>query len=420
MEITEVLAREVLDSRGNPTVEVDVIADCGRGRAAASSGASKGAREALELRDGGRRFGGKGVLKAVANARKLGAKLVSADPCRQSEIDVMLIKAAGPNKRKVGANATTALSLAVCTAAANCKGMPVYKYLNRTAQTLPVPLMNIINGGKHAGSGLAIQEFMIVPLRFKSFSDALRAGCEVYHELGGILEKRYGMGARNVGDEGGYAPPMGKTADALRAITDAIDAAGHSRKVFLGMDAAASSFFVNGKDRKYRIDGKELGADDLLHFYSDLVKEWPIVSIEDPFYEEDFASFAAITRELGGRVQIVGDDLLVSNVEYLKKGIGVRAANAILLKINQVGTLTEATETAKHAMRNGWGVIVSHRSGETEGTFIADLAVALECGQIKTGAPCRSERTAKYNRLLRIEEELGGKAKYGTPKLFGR
>jgi enolase len=419
MKIKNVIAREILDSRGNPTVEVDVFTDISFGRAAAPSGASTGTREALELRDCGQRFGGKGVQKAVANAKALGRRLIGKDPSRQKEIDDYLIKAAGPNKRKSGANATTALSLAVCVAAANGKGMPVYRYLNRSAATLPVPLMNIINGGKHAGSGLAIQEFKIIPSGLKKYSDALRAGAEIYHTLGAQLVKQYGQSARNVGDEGGYAPPMRNTREALDAITAAIDSAGYSGKVFLGVDAAASNFF-DSNSKKYHIDGRAMDASELLEFYEELTKEYPIVSIEDPFDENDFESFAALTDALGSSVQIIGDDIFVSNIEYLKKGISMKAANAILLKVNQIGTLTEAISTAQHAMKSGWGVVVSHRSGETEDTFIADLAVALGCGQIKTGAPCRAERTAKYNRLLRIEEELGRKAKYGIANLLRR
>jgi enolase len=411
MKIQNVVAREIIDSRGNPTVEVDVFTDVSMGRAAASSGASTGTREALELRDGDKkRFAGKGVLKAVANAVELGKKLKGRDAEEQRKIDDILVKEAGPNKMKLGANTTTALSLAACAAAANGKHQPIYQYLNPKAVTLPVPMMNIVNGGKHAGGKLAVQEFMIVPLKFSRFADALRAGCEIYHILGGILEKKYGKSARNVGDEGGYAPQIDATEEALSAINEAIEKSGYSGKVFIGMDVAASSFFADGK---YEIDGKKLDSAELLQFYTDLVKKWPIVLIEDPFEEDDYASFAAMTKELGGKIQIIGDDLLVSNLEYLKKGIEMKAANAILLKVNQIGTLTEAMDTAQYALKNKWSVVVSHRSGETEGTFIADLAVALECGQIKTGAPARSERTAKYNRLLRIEEELGKNAKFG-------
>ena len=407
MKINGIVAREIIDSRGNPTVEVDVIGMCGFGRAAAPSGASKGTREALELRDGDKRFNGKGVLKAVDNVNKIAKKIIGKDLI-QKQLDEILVKIAGENKMKLGANATVALSMAFCAASANEEGLPVYEYLNKQADILPVPLMNIINGGQHAGNELSIQEFMIIPAKFKKFSDALRAGCEIYKTLSKIVVDKYGKGAKNVGDEGGFAPPMKRTTEALDAITNAINKTGYTDKVFIGMDCAASNYF-DGKN--YVIDSQVLDSNKLVDYYSDLIKDYPIISIEDPFHEEDWTTFSRATKEL--KIQVVGDNLLVSNIKYLKKGVKEKAGNAILLKVNQIGTLSEAIETAEYAKKNDWNVVVSHRSGETEDTFIADLAVALETGQIKTGAPCRGERTAKYNQLLRIEETLGKKARFG-------
>lgn len=408
MKIRKVLAREILDSRGNPTVEVDVVTDNGFGRAAAPSGASTGSREALELRDGGKRFLGKGVRKAVTNAKRIGRKLTGIDPTDQNHIDNIIIKdAGGESKKLAGANATVALSLATCAAGAYGKGLPIYEYLNPKARLLPVPQMNIINGGKHAGDGLAIQEFMIIPHGFKSFSEALRAGAETYHILGRLLETEYGGVARNVGDEGGFAPPIRTTEEALEAIVKAVIEAGYENRISIGIDAAATSFHSVGH---YRIDGQTISARELMRKYEDLIKRYPIISIEDPFEENDFDSLAQLTRENG--IQVVGDDYFVSNVRLVSKAVQRGAGNAMILKVNQVGTLTEAMNAAELAKRSGWNVIVSHRSGETENTFIADLAVALGCGQIKTGAPCRGERTAKYNQLLRIEERLGKKAKF--------
>ena len=409
MKIRKVLAREILDSRGNPTVEVDIVTDHGFGRAAAPSGASTGANEALELRDGGRRFLGKGVRKAVANARRIGKKLVGLDVTDRAMIDKLIIREAGGESKKLaGANATVALSLAACAAGAYSSKLPVYEYLNPKARVLPIPLMNVINGGKHAGNDLAVQEFMLIPHRFKSFSDALRAGTETYHTLGKILEREYGRHATNVGDEGGYAPPLRTTEGALDAIMEAISEAGYENRIAIGLDTAASSFHSLGH---YRIDGQTITALELMRKYEDLIGRYPIVSIEDPFEENDIDSLAQFTRE--SHIQIVGDDCFVSNARLVSKAVQRKAGNAMILKVNQIGTLTEAMAAAELAKRSDWNVIVSHRSGETEDTFIADLAVALECGQIKTGAPCRGERTAKYNQLLRIEEGLGKRAKFG-------
>jgi len=409
MKIRKVLAREILDSRGNPTVEVDIVTDHGFGRSAAPSGASTGANEALELRDGGRRFLGKGVRKAVANAKRIGKKLVGLDATDRVRIDKLIIQeAGGEGKRLAGANATVALSLAACAAGAYSNGLPIYEYLNPKARVLPIPQMNVINGGKHAGGNLAIQEFMLIPHKFKSFSDALRAGTETYHILGNILKKEYGRHSINVGDEGGYAPPLRTTEGALDAMMEAISEAGYENKISIGLDAAASSFHSVGH---YRIDGQTITSLELMRKYEDLIGRYPIVSIEDPFEENDVDSLAQFTRE--SYIQVVGDDYFVSNAKLVSKAVQRKAGNAMILKVNQIGTLTEAMAAAELAKRNGWNVIVSHRSGETEDTFIADLAVALECGQIKTGAPCRGERTAKYNQLLRIEEGLGKRAKFG-------
>ena len=421
-EITSINAREVLDSRGNPTVEVDVYTRGGFGRAAVPAGASKGVHEALEIRDGGKRYYGRGVLSAVRNVNEVIApKLIGMDSRNQLEIDNLMIRLDGTkNKSKLGANAILGVSLAVAKAAADTYKMPLFRYLGGLkARLLPVPLMNIINGGKHAGNELSIQEFMIVPVGADKFSEALRIGVEVYHGLRSYLKEKYGLSAINVGDEGGFAPPMGETRDALNALVEAIKRAGYSEEsdVVLALDAAATSFYDDEK-KTYYIDGKELTSEELLEMYINLTNEYPIKSIEDPFQEEDFESFTELTKRIGNKVQIVGDDLFVTNVERLRRGIEVNAANALLLKVNQIGTLTEAIEAAELAMSSEYNVIVSHRSGETEDTTIAHLAVALNAGQIKTGAPARGERTAKYNELLRIEEYLGSSAKFIGIKVF--
>jgi len=424
-KIRSVKAREIIDSRGNPTIEVDVTTLAGSlGRAAVPSGASRGKYEALEIRDqDGTRFLGKGVLRAVKNVNEIiGPKLIGRDSRRQREIDELMLELDGtPNKSKLGANAILAVSLAVAKAAAATSYLPLYRYLGGVeARVLPVPLMNIINGGKHAGNELSIQEFMIVPVGADSFKDSLRIGCEVYYKLKEVLKKEYGASAINVGDEGGFAPPMKQTREALDNLIKAIKAAGYSpeNQVVLAMDAAASSFY--SEDGKYWLDRRWFSKGDLLDFYVEITSEYPIVSIEDPFQEEDFETTAELTGKIGRKVQIVGDDLFVTNVERLKRGIEKGACNALLLKVNQIGTLTEAMEAGRLALRNRYNVIVSHRSGETEDTFIADLAVALNTGQIKTGAPARGERTAKYNRLIRIEEELSGEAIFPGMKVFKR
>ena len=422
-KIVLVRGREVLDSRGNPTVEAEVrTKGNGIGVALVPAGASKGVHEAVELRDGDKRYHGLGVRKAIANIEQVIAPTIKGMDARQQRAidEVMKTLDGTKNKSKLGANAILAVSLAVAKAAASTLKVELFEYLGGIrARTLPVPLMNILNGGKHAGNKLSIQEFMIVPLGADRFSEALRIGCEVYHELKSYLKEKYGINAINVGDEGGFAPPMEFTEDAINALIVAIKRAGYDpgSDVAIALDAAASSFYSDGK---YFIDGKQLERDELLEYYMTLVDEYPIVSIEDPFYEEDFEAFKEITSKLRGKVQIVGDDLFVTNIERLRKGISVGAANALLLKVNQIGTLSEAMDAAELAFNHGYNVIVSHRSGETEDTTIADLAVALNSGLIKTGAPARGERTAKYNRLLRIEDYLGEEAVFPGWQVFER
>ncbi|WP_457614662.1 phosphopyruvate hydratase [Methanopyrus sp.] len=421
--IVYVKAREVLDSRGEPTVEVEVELEDGTvGRAMVPSGASTGTYEALELRDGDDRYGGKGVRRAVRNVEEIIApEIEGLDATAQPDIDRTMIELDGTeNKSHLGANAILGVSLAVTRAAAKSLGVPLYRYLGGpTARRLPVPFMNVINGGEHAGNELDFQEHMIVPHGFESFSEALRAGVETYHVLGELLEEEYGPIATNVGDEGGYAPPMKDMVEPLEVLVEAIEETGYApgKEIALALDAAASEFYDEDSGT-YRAYGQEYTRDEMIDVYRDLVSQYPIVSIEDPLHEEDFRGFAKITKELGGEIQIVGDDLFVTNPDRLRKGIGIGAANALLLKVNQIGTLTEALEAAELALQHGYGVMVSHRSGDTEDPFIADLAVALGCGQIKTGAPARSSRTAKYNRLLRIEEDLAGTAEFGPMNDF--
>ncbi len=404
--IEHIHAREILDSRGNPTVEVDIETESGFGRASVPSGASTGTNEALELRDKGKRFLGKGVLKAVENVNtKINNALIGMDVRDQRSIDNTMLELDGTeNKSRLGANAILGVSLAVAHAAADSIGISLYRYLGGTnAFTLPCPTMNVINGGKHAGNELAIQEFMIQPGGAKTFSEALRMGAETYHTLGAILVKKYGNSAVNVGYEGGYAPPLKNTTDALDALTDAIDVAGYSKKITIGLDSAATEFY---KDGKYKVDGKKYSGGELIDFYAQLVDTYPILSIEDPFEEESFEDFAELTKKLKDTI-IIGDDLFVTNVKRLEQGIKMGAGNALLLKVNQIGTLSEAFDAARLAQKNKFKVVVSHRSAETEDTTIADISVAIGAELIKTGAPARSERNAKYNQLLRIEEELG-------------
>lgn len=413
--------REILDSRGNPTVEAIVCAGDKCESASVPSGASTGKHEALELRDGdSKRYMGLGVSRAVQNIEKeIAPKLLGLDPRQQTHIDRLMIDLDGtPNKSRLGANAILAVSLAVAKLASRLEAKPLYNYLSKgKGRTLPVPVMNIINGGKHAGTELKIQEFMVIPAGAKSFAESLRIGADIYHTLRRVIQSKYGKQSVNVGDEGGFAPPMSKTSEALEALLHAVSESGYTagKNVFLGLDVASSEFFESGK---YHIDGEIISAEDLAEFFLRLIERFPIRYLEDPFEEDDFEHTAQLTRKIGGKVQIVGDDLFVTNVARLKKGIEAGAANALLLKVNQIGTLTEAMNAAKLAMKNRYRVVTSHRSGETEDTTIADLAVAINCGQIKTGAPCRGERTAKYNRLLRIEEELSTKGQFaGTSAL---
>jgi enolase len=417
LKITAIYPREILDSRGNPTIEVEVRTRYSRGIASVPSGASTGVHEAFELRDGDiTRYNGKGVQKAVNNIRAIIApKLIGKNVTQQRNIDELMIDLdATENKSKIGANAILGVSLAAAKAAANNKGVSLYNYLGGVeARVLPVPLMNVINGGLHAGNKLSIQEFLILPLGATTFSDALRIGVEVYHSLKIVLREQYGPSAVNLGDEGGFAPPMKETVEALDALLKAINIAGYipGEDVYLALDAAANGFY-NAKKKTYSIDNGVYTTDALINFYKDLMDAYPLVSIEDPLHEDDFQGFSAITKEIGKNVQIVGDDLFVTNVERLRRGINKNSANALLLKVNQIGTLTEALDAAHLAQKNKYSVIVSHRSGETTDTYIADIAVALNAGQIKTGAAARGERIAKYNRLLKIEAQLSSKATF--------
>lgn len=421
--IKKVQGREIIDSRGNPTVEAVVELEGGSmGRAGVPSGASTGKYEAVELRDGDRkRFHGLGVSQAVKNVNEvIGPALVGLDSRNQQEIDRRMLNLDGTlNKSRLGANAILAVSLSNALAASNASNIGLYEYLGKgKGVTLPVPLMNVINGGKHAGNNLSIQEFMVIPTGFKDFPSALRAGVEVYHILRRAIAGKYGRSSINVGDEGGFAPPLDEGDQALELLSTAIEETGYTdSEVFLGIDAASSSFYDSSIE-KYRIDGKTFTSGELLEYYLELVSKFKLKSIEDPFEENDFESFAEITRKIGSRVQIVGDDIFVTSRERLLNGIRNGAANALLFKLNQCGSLTESLETFMTAVENNYRVVVSHRSGETEDTYIADVAVAFNAGQIKTGAPCRGERTAKYNRLLRINEQLGSKAMYQGSKVF--
>ncbi len=411
--IEKVWAREVLDSRGNPTVEAVLTVKGHELSAIAPSGASTGTWEAHELRDGGERYGGKGVQTAVKNIRgPIAQKIVGMDPTDQAGIDAVMAELDGSgNMANLGGNATTAVSMAVARAGAFASNQQLYEYIGRDHVTLPVPMFNIVNGGKHAGGDLKIQECLIMPIGAPNFREALRMASETYMVLKKILRDRYGVGAINVGDEGGFAPPVNTVAEALQAITDAITAAGYEpgQDISLAIDAASSEFYHSGK---YSVDGLTLTADKLADHYGELVDQFPLYSIEDPFQEDDFAGTAAFTRQVGNRIQIIGDDLFVTNAGRLQRGIDEGAANALLLKVNQIGTISAAQKARELSAAHGYNVVVSHRSGETEDTTIADLTVGWGTGQIKTGAPCRGERTAKYNRLLRIEERLGDKAVY--------
>ncbi|MFC7502628.1 phosphopyruvate hydratase [Nocardioides sp. CPCC 206347] len=419
--IEAVGAREILDSRGNPTVEVEVLLDDGSfARAAVPSGASTGAFEAVELRDGGERYAGKGVEQAVlAVIQKLGPAIEGLDAADQRLIDQTMLEIDGtPNKATVGANAILGVSLAVARAAADSAQLPLYRYVGGpNAHLLPVPMMNILNGGAHADTNVDIQEFMIAPIGAPTFREALRMGTEVYHELKAVLKSR-GL-ATAVGDEGGFAPDLESNRAALDLIAEAIGKAGYvlGKDIALALDVAASEFCENGS---YTFEGAQKTAAEMTAYYAELVAAYPIVSIEDPLDEDDWDGWKAITDELGTKTQLVGDDLFVTNVERLQRGITGGQANSLLVKVNQIGSLTETLDSVELAQRNGYRCMMSHRSGETEDTTIADLAVATNCGQIKTGAPARSERVAKYNQLLRIEDELGDAARYAGAAAFPR
>ncbi|MGH3039538.1 MAG: phosphopyruvate hydratase [Gaiellaceae bacterium] len=422
MKIVDVHARQILDSRGNPTVEVEVALDSGfLARADVPSGASTGRFEAVELRDGDAgAYLGKGVLKAVENVeRQIGPALAGADAGDQAAVDRTLIELDGtPNKSRLGANALLGVSLAVAKAAALEAGAPLFRHLGgETACVLPVPLMNVVNGGAHAQNSLDLQEFMVVPAGASSFSEALRIGSETFHRLQGLLHER-GL-ATGVGDEGGFAPDLPSSEEAIAVVLEAAERAGHAEKVAITLDPATTELYEGGR---YRLPGEglHLDADGLIAFWEELCGRYPIVSIEDGLAEDDWDGWKALTERLGPRTQLVGDDLFVTNVERFRRGIEAGVANAILIKVNQIGTLTETLEAIELARANGYAAVMSHRSGETEDTTIADLAVATGVGQIKTGAPSRSDRVAKYNQLLRIEEELGDEAVYPGWSAFPR
>ncbi len=413
--IIEVSAREVLDSRGNPTVEAEVVLEGGQiGHAMVPSGASTGEHEAVELRDGGPRYGGKGVLQAVANVNeRIAPEIVGMNALDQEGIDRAMIELDGtPNKANLGANAILAVSLATSRAAAEAVELPLFAYLGGVqGVTLPVPLMNVINGGKHADNRVDFQEFMLVPAGAPSFSEALRYGVETFHALKGVLKKR-GY-STNVGDEGGFAPNLGSNEEAIEVLLEAIQAAGYEpgKEISIALDPAASEFY---KDGKYHLEaeGKVLGSEEMVDYWADWVERYPIVSLEDGLDENDWAGWKLLTERLADKVQLVGDDLFVTNPEFLARGIREGVASAILVKLNQIGTLSETLETVRLAHRNAYRTVISHRSGETEDSYIADLAVAVNAGQIKTGSASRSDRLAKYNQLLRIEDALGEAARF--------
>ena len=426
--IKKIFARQILDSRGNPTVEVDILTEAGfLGRAAVPSGASTGIHEAVELRDGDKKtYQGKGVLKAVENVNTiLATKLKGFDVSDQPGLDATIIAADGtPNKSKLGANGMLAVSLAAAKAAAKEAGLPLYRYIGGTnAVTLPIPMMNILNGGAHADNKIDFQEFMVMPVGASSFSEGLRWGVDIFHTLKGVLKKK-GF-STNVGDEGGFAPNIQSNEEAIETVLEAISAAGYKTgsQIAIAMDAANSELW-DGKKKKYifhKSSGKEMNSDELVKFWASWVKKYPIISIEDGMAEDDWAGWKNLTNTVGAKVQLVGDDLFVTNVERLQRGIDEKTANALLVKVNQIGTLTETINAVTLAQHNGYNTIMSHRSGETEDVTIADLAVALNCGQIKTGSASRTDRIAKYNQLIRIEEKLGKNAFYPKGKItFGK
>jgi len=424
VEIERIHAREVLDSRGNPTVEVDLYTKDGLFRAMVPSGASTGVHEALELRDADKsRYFGKGVLKAVDNVNKEISKVVVGMDCsKQKEIDDAMIESDGTeNKSKFGANAILAVSMAACKAGAKAESLPLYRHIADLAGVksfvLPVPSFNVLNGGEHAGNRLAMQEFMLLPVGALNFREALRMGAETYHSLKGVIKSKYGQDAVNVGDEGGFAPNIQDNKEGLELLKDAIDKAGYAGMMKIGMDVAASEFYVKGR---YDLDFKNPDndgsmvktGDEMIELYTEFIDEYGLISIEDPFDQDDWETYPKLTASVGEKVQIVGDDLLVTNPKRIKTAIEKKAVNSLLLKVNQIGSVSESIAACTISQDAGWSVMVSHRSGETEDDFIADLVVGLKTGQIKTGAPCRSERLAKYNQLLRIEEELGDDCVY--------
>ncbi len=417
-EIRKITARQVLDSRGNPTIEVSLSTKSCCVSSIVPSGASTGIHEALELRDNDKKiYSGKGVLKAVSNVNSVMAKKLINNDCRnQREIDNVLIELDGTvNKSKLGANAILGVSMAVCKAGAICSDKRLYEHIQRLSNSkkleLPVPQLNVMNSGRHAGIENDIQEHMLVPVGFRTFSDALRAGVETYHTLKNILKKKYGARAALLGDEGGFAPPIENVEERLNLLLDAVDEAGYSGRIKLALDCAASEFY-DDKIGKYTILNKSYNLGQLADFYGYLIKKYPLVSIEDGMAQDDWAGWSLLNRQIGGKIQLVGDDLLVTNIGRIKRALSENACNALLLKVNQIGTVTEAIDAAKISFKNKWNVVVSHRSGETEDTLIADLCVGIGASQSKLGAPARSERTAKYNRLLRIEEKLGKKVKF--------
>jgi enolase len=417
--IADVHARQIFDSRGNPTVEVDVRLESGAlGRAAVPSGASTGVHEAVELRDGGQAYGGKGVGKAVANVEgEIAAAVRGRDVADQAGLDRLLIDLDGtPNKGRLGANALLGVSLAAARAAAAEAGVSLFRHLGgEEATVLPVPMMNVINGGVHADNSIDLQEFMVVPAGAESFTEAMRIGTETYHALEGVLHER-GLSTA-VGDEGGFAPDLGSSEEAIEAILEAAERAGHRERVAIALDPASTELFADGV---YRFEGREADGAAMADFYAGLADRYPVVSVEDGVAEDDWDAWRVLTERLGNRSQLVGDDLFVTNVERLQRGIDEGVANAILVKVNQIGTLTETLDTIGLARSNGYAAVISHRSGETEDTTIADLAVATGAGQIKTGAPARTDRVAKFNQLLRIEEELGARAEYPGWAAFSR
>lgn len=422
-EVMHVFGREIMDSRGNPTVEAEVFLEDGaHGQAGVPSGASTGVHEAHELRDGGERYLGKGVLKAVKNINEeIADEIAGFEADDQRAIDAAMIALDGTeNKSRLGANAILGVSIAVAKAAAESAGLPLYRYIGGpNAHILPVPMMNILNGGAHADSGVDVQEFMIAPIGAESFSEALRMGAEVYHTLKNVIKDK-GL-STGLGDEGGFAPSVDSTKAALDLIVEAIKKAGlePGKDVALALDAASSEFYDKDSG-KYNFEGGQHTAEDMAKVYEELISDYPIVSIEDPLQEDDWEGYTKLTAQIGDRVQLVGDDFFVTNPARLQEGIDKKAANALLVKVNQIGTLTETFDAVELAHRNQYHTMMSHRSGETEDTTIADLAVALGCGQIKTGAPARSERVAKYNQLLRIEQELGEAAVYAGRSAFPR